>query len=224
MSSPYAKTISIFLIAIGLLLLLLRFFTTSDIGNASTYIGAVFTAFGFLVMMQSNKKSEEIQNLAVTPELTFTLYDPSIEMPDRFSNSVKVVNFTDAPALNLIIRFKKHKDDDYSRWVTCFTLPAQSREELFWLKFPDVIQVAYHDRQKKNFFVTTFHDSQPIPKRITKKEYDGYAAEGIANRNGNHGRLRSAFNDFIRLKLVQYNDNIHKAVADYNEFYDRELS
>lgn len=223
MLSSSFKTIGLIILISGSFYFFFNFFSGSDIANFSTYGGLIVALVGFLAMMLGNSKNVEAHNLAVSPQVTFTTHEQAVEMTRWFANSVKVVNIAPAPALGIVIRYKQDRLQPYTKWVTCFTLKGEETVELFWVRFPDTIQAAYHDRSEKRFFLTTYEDNQPKQQSISKQEYNKYAAAGIENRNNNNVHLRNNFIQFIEQQLQNNNNNIHVALESFNDFYNRYL-
>jgi hypothetical protein len=221
MFSSTSKTIGIliFFIGVGAYFLLKNYFATGEISNFSGYVSLLIAIVALLGGFYTDAKNKKKENLLFSPEITWTLSEPAFEMADRFLDSVKVVNTSTSPALNIVMRYRLDRNENYTSWITCFTLQGHQINEIFWLRYPDTIQAVYHDRSGEKYFRSTMQDSATIKEEIPSDEYRDIAAEGMANRNHNNSILRVSFINFLNSKLILYNNDMDRALQDFNEFY-----
>lgn len=216
--------IIVIIVGFGAYFILTHYFASSKISDFSGYLSLIIAIVALVFGFYIDAKNKEKEELLYSPEITWTLCEPAYEMADRFLDSVKVVNISNAPAQNIVMRYKLDRNEYYTSWITCFTLPQQQKNEIFWLRYPNTIQAVYHDRSGKRFYRSTMQDSATITETITEDEYRNIAAEGMAYRNHNNSILRVSFMNFLNLKLILYNNDIDRALQDFREFYNINLS
>ncbi|WPV65406.1 hypothetical protein [Chitinophaga sp. LS1] len=217
------KVIGIIMFIVGTYLFIMRFIPGKEMSDFATYGGFILGIIGLFFTLYTTFQNRKHQYLLNSPEIDFTLNERAEHWASRYFDSVKIFNKTESPAENILIRYRQLDLLPYSKWVLCFSLSAHEKIELFWLRYPDAIQAAYHDRNKKRYFLSTKHDSLCNTISITQKEYVKIVEEGKANRNFNDSRLRVNFENFLNRKMAQFNNDFGRVEKDFTEFYDSNL-
>lgn|GEM_PF-6411118 len=211
------------MLIVGTYLFVMQFIPGKEMSDFATYGGFILGITGLFLTLQTMFQTRKQQNLLESPEIDFTLNEQAEHWANKYFNSVKIFNKTDVPAQNILIRYRQLDTLPYSKWVSCFSLSAHEKIELFWLRYPDAIQAAYHDKSKKRHFMSTKHDSLCDTISITKKEYDAIVEEGKVNRNFNDSHLCVNFENFLNSKMIQYNNDFRRVEQAFTEFYDSNM-
>ena len=225
-STPLGKTLGILLLILLAIMLYGKLFPQSKLSDISDFSGygsfvlALVTIFFYWKDKNQNAPYLEADR---TPQVSFTFDERGIDMEDRFSDSVKIVNISKVPAMSISVRFRMNRNDEYCPWISCFDLQAGEKKELFWLRLPDSIQVAYSDRTRRHHFVTSYQDGKPIHDAISEDQFREYDAAAMANRFKSNSNLRLAYLRFVQERLHANNDDIDAVVYEYHNFYNQEI-
>ncbi|HEY9257513.1 hypothetical protein [Chitinophaga sp.] len=225
LSTPLGLVLS-FLFFILVIYYLVNKFNQEKINVVTGLLGAAGAIVGIgavIINWITNNRTSIYEESARTPQISFSLHERGIEMGDRFSDSVKIVNISNVAALGISVRFRMSRDEEYCDWISCFDLKAQEIQELFWLRLPDSIQASYKDRTGHHYYLTTYQDRKPEHYPITEQTFQEYDAAAMANRFRNHSALLHKFKQFVQQKLAERNNNIQTAIDEYGEFYLREI-
>jgi hypothetical protein len=154
------------------------------------FVGIINMLFVGIIGFITYRTTHEFNLTQLRPLIILATEEP-ITRTGQNPISWYVVNGANSPASNVLVRFSFEPDGDtFSKWVSCYPLSANSKQELPWLHWANRIEVCYADITEKKFYRYMFKDLTGETKSISMKEFNGCLKEAKDNRDNNTTNLR----------------------------------
>lgn len=183
---------SLFIITIGLLL----YFSVYNFGFSqissdwanfaifnSYFINIVSLVILGYISYLSYITTKRFNLLQLQPVLFLTIESPE-KIKNVFKDSWYLNNGTKYPATNLLVRFSvNRKNDQFTKWISCWSLAEGQKLELFWIQYADIIEASYSNMSNERFYLLRCSDNTLVTKEINKYEYSQFLKEASDNNN-----------------------------------------
>lgn len=175
----FVMLLALLTISIGVVLYFSRFNSgysksSGDWSNFATFIGffvnlASLFLLGYISFV-TFRATTRFNDLQLRPHIYLT--EDKVQ-DQRFGAGLTwvMVNRSNVPASNVIVRFTFMDKITWTKWIICFSLGRELKQELNWVFWPGIIQVCYANIENTRFFMYEIEDWIGTETEITREGY-----------------------------------------------------